>query len=138
MDITDGVEVWNGGPPPRLIGGRCTTCGAVAFPRPTGCGKCAGSVFDQHLLAESGSLWTFTIQRVEPKEPFLSTGEFAPFAVGYVDLGGEVLVEGRIQSSAPQHLHIGLQMKTVIVDLGVDRDGTPRSTFGFAPIEELA
>jgi len=38
-------------------------------------------------LPTSGSVWSWTVQRIEPKPPYKGPAEFVPFAVGYVDLG---------------------------------------------------
>ena len=81
---------------PRLVGGVCAECGAVAFPRPTSCSRCTSERIDEHVLARRGTLWSWTIQRFQPKEPYAGPEPFEPYGVGYVDLAGEVIVEGRL------------------------------------------
>lgn len=79
--------------PLRLAGSRCTACATVQFPPARQCAHCAASDPSSVALPTSGRIWTWTVQRFEPKAPYLAPpGGFAPYAVGYVDLG-EVLVE---------------------------------------------
>jgi uncharacterized OB-fold protein len=124
--IADQLFTWPADEP-RLIGGRCADCGAVAFPRPASCSRCTSERIDEHLLARAGTLWSWTVQRFEPKEPFLSDGAFEPYGVGYVDLDGEVLVESRLTTADPDQLEIGLTMELVVVPFA------SALTFAFAP-----
>lgn len=122
---------------PQLIGGRCTSCGSVTFPRPTSCARCGSVDVEQHLLARRGRLWTFTTQEFLPKAPYAG-GEtqetFRPYGVGLVELGGEVRVEGRLTTADVEELEIGMEMEVVVVPFRVDDDGTEVVTFAFAPV----
>lgn len=128
FDVVDGAAV--------LIGGKCRTCGAVAFPKPGGCARCTGEEIDEHRLATEGELWTFTIQAFPLKSPYNGPKEFAPFGVGYADLGGEVLVEGRLTVNDPAQLSIGMPLRVVPEVYTTDGDGTGIVTFAFAPQED--
>lgn len=120
---------------PRLVGGCCRTCGAVAFPRPASCARCTGSELDEHLLAAEGTLWTYTVQGFQPKAPYDGHADFAPYGVGYVDLAGEVLVESRLTVHEADQLAIGDRMMLVLEHYGDDASGDPLTTFAFAPVE---
>lgn len=111
--------------PPRLAGSRCATCGTVAFPRTTGCAKCAGSDLEAVELADYGTLWSFTVQDIEPKAPYVAPeGGFVPFGVGYVHLG-DVVVEGRlIDAAEPGSVAIGTGMRLTLLPLREDGDQT--------------
>jgi uncharacterized OB-fold protein len=124
--IADDLFTWPADEP-RLIGGRCADCGAVAFPRPTSCSRCTSERIDEHLLARTGTLWSWTVQRFEPKEPFLGSGAFEPYGVGYLDLDGEIIVESRLTTADPDQLEIGLTMELVVVPFA------SALTFAFAP-----
>jgi uncharacterized protein len=102
---------------PRLIGSRCRGCGVVAFPRQDSCQACMSLDVEQHLLAREGSLWTWTIQCFPPKSPPYagSADDFEPYGVGYVELGGEVRVEGRLTEADPDRLAIGMEMEVTLV-----------------------
>jgi uncharacterized OB-fold protein len=124
--IADDLFTWPSDEP-RLVGGRCADCGAVAFPRPASCSRCTSERVDEHLLARRGTLWSWTVQRFEPKEPYLGDGPFEPYGVGYVDLDGEVIVESRLTTADPEQLEIGLTMELVVVPFA------SALTFAFAP-----
>jgi uncharacterized OB-fold protein len=122
----------------RLVGGRCTTCGTVAFPRPQSCARCAGTDVADHLLAAEGSLWTFTIQGFRPKEPYDGPEEFEPYGVGYVDLAGELLVEGRLTVGDASRLRIGQPVRLVLLAYGTAPDGSTLHSYAFEPIKDPA
>jgi uncharacterized protein len=119
---------------PRLIGSRCRSCGVVAFPRQDSCQACMSLDVDEHLLAREGSLWTWTIQCFPPKSPPYagSADEFEPYGVGYVELGGEVRVEGRLTEADPERLAIGMEMEVTLVPAPGRADAV---TFAFRPRE---
>lgn len=96
---------------PRLIGGRRRSDGRVRFPMPTGA---AAELYDPLELAPEGRLWSFTVQRFRPKSPPYAGSEdenaFKPYAVGYVELAAQVIVEGRIETDDFAGLRIGEPM----------------------------
>jgi uncharacterized protein len=124
---------------PQLIGGRCTACAAVAFPKPNACARCGSTEVERHLLARRGTLYTWTTQDFLPKEPYAS-GEtletFRPFGVGLVELGGEVRVEARLTESDPEVLDFGMEVELAIVPFREDDDGTEVMTYAFRPVRE--
>ncbi|MBC7630714.1 OB-fold domain-containing protein [Aeromicrobium sp.] len=121
---------------PVLIGGRCADCAAVSFPRASSCARCTGILIKEHELARRGTLWTFTTQEFRPKLPYNGPEEFTPFGLGYVDLGGEVLVESRLTLADIDRLTIGMPVELGTEVYTHDADGTPVETFAFAPIEQ--
>jgi uncharacterized OB-fold protein len=124
FEVVDGAAV--------LLGGRCRTCGAVAFPKPGGCARCTGVEIDDHRLATEGTLWTFTVQAFPLKPPY--DGPPEPFGLGYADLGGEVLVEGRLTESDPARLAIDMPVRVVPHVYTTDPDGTDVVTYAFEPV----
>ncbi len=127
--IAPGLFTWPADEP-RLLGGICAECGAVAFPRPTSCSRCTSERIEEHVLARTGTLWSWTIQRFQPKEPYAGPEPFEPYGVGYVDLAGEVIVEARLTTNDPSDLEIARPMRLVIVPFG------DAVTFAFAPSVE--
>jgi uncharacterized OB-fold protein len=117
---------------PRLIGSRCRNCGTVAFPRQASCQACMSEDVEEHLLARTGPLWTWTIQCFPPKSPPYagSADEFEPYGVGYVELGGEVRVEGILSESDPAQLEIGMPMELTLIPAPGRGDVV---TFAFKP-----
>jgi len=116
--------------PPRLAGSRCTSCGCVTFPAQTGCARCTGSQMEPVELADHGTLWTSTVQSIEPKPPYRAPAEgFVPYAVGYVHLG-EVIVESRLVG-ADADLQIDAPMSLTLLPLWDGPDGEPVVTYAF-------
>jgi uncharacterized OB-fold protein len=105
----------------------------VAFPRQPSCSRCTSESIDERLLAPAGSLWSWTIQRFQPKEPYKGPEPFEPYGVGYVELPGEVIVESRLTTADPEELEIGRPMELVVVPFVTRDDGTEVVTFAFRP-----
>jgi uncharacterized OB-fold protein len=122
---------------PQLIGSRCTECGIITFPAQGSCPRCASTAMEEHLLARRGRLWAWTTQDFPPPSPPYAgpTGkEFVPFAVGYVELPGEVKVETRLTETDPAALEIGMEMELALVPFRTNDDGDGVVTFAFAPV----
>lgn len=137
VPIDEGLFTWPADEP-RLRGIRCGACGAVSFPARTNCDRCTSRSLEDELLPAVGTLWSWTVQRFPPKEPYLRADAFEPYGVGYVDLG-DVIVESRLTTADPDLLCIGEPMELRIVPLGIGRHGEELMTFAFAPaIQEEA
>jgi len=137
--VADGLFTWAAGEP-RLIGGRCAACGEIGFPAGTACERCGSTEVTDTLLPARGTLWTFTTQNFRPPSPPYDGSDtaetFQPYTVGYVDLGGEVMVEARLAEPDPARLTIGQQMRLVIVPYTTRADGTEVTTFAFTPAQD--
>jgi uncharacterized OB-fold protein len=116
--------LWTDEPEPRLIGARCAN-GEIVFPLPSGD---AAATVEPVALSRRGTLWSWTTQGFEPKEPYRGPQPFHPFLIGYVELPGEVIVETRIVDASPADLVIGMPMTFAVVPFD-DR----RSTYAFRP-----
>ena len=127
---------------PRLIGSRCKTCDNHVFPSTKGCARCAGTDMERVTLGTRGKLWAWTIQGFPPKSPpYLGEDDptkFRPYGVGYVELPGQVKVEGRLTEADPRKLQTGLPMELTTVALRKDADGNDIVTYAFAPIGQGA
>lgn len=90
----------------------------------------------EETLPDQGALWSFTIQRFQPKSPYAGAREpnFTPFGVGYVQFGQHVIVEGRLTENDPTRLRIGQPMKVVLNPYTADESGVRIATFAFQPI----
>lgn len=118
-------DLWTDEASPRLIGGRHRETGRVTFPMPDGE---AGTAFEAVPLSRTGTLWSWTVQGFEPKEPYDGPKPFVTYGVGYVELPGEVIVETRLTQTTG--LKIGMAVELVIEDFG-----NGRSTFAFRVLE---
>ena len=94
------------------------------------------------LLSRRGTLWGFTTQQFRPPSPPYDGDDtpetFEPYALGYVELPGELLVQARFTESDPTRLRIGQEMELRIVPYATRPDGTEVLTYAFAPVDEKA
>ncbi|MEU5345311.1 OB-fold domain-containing protein [Streptomyces sp. NPDC020766] len=137
--VAEGLFTWppSASEPLRLIGSECTACGLVSFPAASDCVRCASDESKTRLLADRGTLWTYTTQNFRPPSPpYDGPEKFEPYSVGYVELVGELLVEARLTEPDPEKLRIGQDMRLTLVPYAVRDDGTEVMTFAFAPVEE--
>lgn len=101
--------------PPRLIGGRNAATGRIVFPCPD------GSDYQPWPLKRTGILWSYTIQRFRPKSPpYAGPEAFRPWALGYVALADETMVETRLVNIAIEDVTIGMELELVQVPLDPD------------------
>ncbi|WSQ14103.1 OB-fold domain-containing protein [Streptomyces sp. NBC_01231] len=137
--VAPGLFTWPTGEsaPLRLIGSQCAACDLVSFPAAPVCVRCASDESTERLLADRGTLWTYTTQDFRPPSPpYDGPRTFEPYAVGYIELPGELLVEARLTEPDPDKLRIGQHMRLTLVPYTVQDDGTEVMTFAFAPAEE--
>lgn len=128
--LADGMYRISGGEP-RLLGGRRKSDGKYAFPLPTGA---EAALYEPVDLASEGSLWSFTVQRFRPKTPYAGPGEaksFQPYAVGYVELPGQIIVEGHVVTDDFSKLKIGAPVRLTLIPFNQDPDGTEVMIYGF-------
>lgn len=117
--------------PPRLIGGRDRETGRIVFPMPDG-----GDAdrFDPVPLSRDGTIWSWTVQRFAPKSPpYVGRTPFEPFALAYVELPGEVIVESRLTGFDFDDLDCGLPVTLTTTSFGTASDGAVLTTFAFEP-----
>ncbi|NWG93321.1 MAG: OB-fold domain-containing protein [Parvularculaceae bacterium] len=105
---------------PRLIGGRNRLTGALTFPRPP------DDRYEAVPLSRTGAVWSFTVQRFRPKSPpYAGSKDFAPYAVAYVELPGELIVEGRLTGVAFEDIRIGMPVELTLVPLDPAKADSP-------------
>ena len=127
--IADGVTTDE--QPPRLIGGQDRETGRIVFPMPTG-----GDAdrFDAIPLKRDGTIWSWTIQRFPPKSPpYAGPEPFEPFALGYVELADEVIVESRLVDIDFDALACGLPVTLTTLPFAAAPDGATLTTYAFGP-----
>jgi uncharacterized OB-fold protein len=116
------------GPDIRLRGGKRRDNGQIVFPYPI-----SDERYEPIALKREGTLWSFTIQRFRPKSPpYAGPEAFEPYAVGYVELPGEVIVESRLVRIAFDDLSLGLPVSLTTEVLLID--GEPRIGFAFTAL----
>lgn len=120
----------------RLLAGRSRRNGKLVFPCP---GGADADDFDVVELSPEGTLWSYTIQRFKPKSPFNGDGDdvnFKPYGVGYVELPGQLIVEGRIVARDLSALRIGQPMRVTTEAYRTNDAGEAVLTYAFCPASE--
>lgn len=103
----------------RLIAGRNRKTGQLVFPSPG-----QSESFEPVELPDRGVLWSYTVQRYPPKSPpYRSDVPFVPFAVGYVELPGALIVESRLVDVSFDQLRVGLPVELATFKLRSDEAG---------------
>ncbi|MFB1298537.1 Zn-ribbon domain-containing OB-fold protein [Mycobacterium sp. pW049] len=130
--VAEGIFTWPA-VQPALIGSERD--GRYSFPARPG--------EDTVQLDTRGTLWGFTTQQFRPPSPPYDgddTAEtFQPYAIGYIELVDQLLVQARITEADPSKLKIGQPMELRIVPYTTRPDGTEILTYAFAPVDgELA
>jgi len=101
--------------PPCLVGGRHRESGRIVFPLP------AAADYDACALRRRGRLWSWTIQRYRPKSPpYAGPVAFKPWAIAYVELPGETIVEARLEGVDFADIAIGMELELTQVPLEPD------------------
>jgi uncharacterized OB-fold protein len=118
----------------RLIGSRCNGCGTSYFPQAPGCRNpdCTAPRLERAHLPQQGRLISYTVQRYRPPALF-RMDDWAPYAIGLVDLGDGVEVMGMLTGVDPEAIVIGIPMRLVIETLYTDAERGPVTTYKFAP-----
>ncbi len=120
---------------PVLLGGKNKETGKIVFPMPSGA---EAERFDVVPLKRTGKLWSWTVQRFRPKTPpYRGPGDdknFQPYAVGYVELEDQVIVETRIMGDPDQTLKIGMEMELALEPFELGDEDKYVSTFAFKPV----
>ena len=112
---------------PRLIGGRDRATGRIVFPRPP------GDAFEAIALNPRGTVWSWTVQRFRPKSPpYAGPADFTPYAMAYVELAGEAIVEARLTDVALDAIRIGMAVELVLIPLDASVADSPL-IHAFAP-----
>ena len=114
--------------PVRLLGGRHRASGRITFPCPD------DAAYEPVPLGRKGQLWSYTIQRFRPKSPpYAGPEAFEPWAVAYVELPGEVIVEAWLTGVAFEDIRIGMALELAPRPLG---GGSDLLVPAFAPAQE--
>lgn len=122
--------------PPRLIGARAKADGRIVFPMPSGA---EAARYDPVELPAEGTLWSYTVQRFRPKSPPYAGHDdersFKPFALGYVELEGQVIVESRLEVDDFAQLKVGMPMRLDLVPFRTAPDGAEVLSYVFRPVQ---
>ena len=94
-------------------------------------------VWEVEELPRRGTLWSFTIQRFRLKSPpYAGPEDFTPYAVGYIELPGAIIIESRLIDTPFDQLRIGMAMTLVIEPIEIL--GAMRIGFAFTAAGDAA
>lgn len=117
---------------PRLIGGSERETGRIVFPFP------GSERYEPVALSREGTLWSYTVQRFRPKSPpYAGSEDFVPWALGYVELPGETIVQARLANVDIDAIRIGMPLRLTMVALD-DKQQDPVGIPAFEPVESAA
>lgn len=135
VPVTEGLFEWPS-EEPRLIGSKCVSCGHVSFPESSVCGNpdCPPRAsVDPVRLSDTGTLYSYTVQRVDHKEPYAYHS--APVPIGTIELPEGINLVSKLTTAETERLEIGMQMQ-LTVDTLYEEDGTEYLTYYFEPVVE--
>lgn len=119
---------------PRLLGARRRADGKLHFPCPPNLDPAEWGIEE---LPVNGTLWSFTVQRFRLKSPpYAGPEAFTPYAVGYIELPGAIIIESRIVRVPFERLRIGMSMRLATEPIALS--GEVRISFAFTSREDAA
>lgn len=120
----------------QLIGTHCVSCDTLYFPQMLSCRNpaCREKQLERRLLPSQGTLYSYTVQRYQPPSLF-RMDNWAPYALGLVDLGEGLLVMGMLLDIAFDDIAIGMSLKLALAPLSVDDHGQEIVTYAFVAAE---
>ena len=119
----------------RLLASRCRGCGSVYFPRSLSCRhpRCTDKAPQDILLGPQGTLYSFTVQAYRPPALFV-LDDWAPYALGLVELPEGLRVMAMLTGRAPQDWRIGEPVALTTGVLHRDSEGRDVLTYQFRPV----
>jgi hypothetical protein len=120
---------------PRLLGSRCTGCGASYFPKDSVCHNpdCDSPAMEDKNFGPRGVVFSCAVQNYQPPPPVVTEKPYAPYAVGIVDLDDGLRVMSRIDVEDPMSVVVGGSVELVVGKIGSDDDGNDIITWMFRP-----
>jgi uncharacterized OB-fold protein len=121
---------------PYLIGSRCKTCGAHYFPRAFSCNnpKCDRGEVEEVALSEQGTIYSYTIQYYQPPPPYKFDGDFAPYAIGLVELPEGIRILSQLSGIRPEEFKIGMTVAFTTEKQFTDDEGNEYISWKFKKI----
>lgn len=119
---------------PRLLAGRCTTCGKHHFPAGATCPYCSGADCTVATVGARGTLWLHTVVNARPpgyRGPL-------PYGFGIVDLPEGLRVVTRLAESRLEELRPGMPLALEIAPLFVNDAGDEVLSFAYRAAGEGA
>ena len=112
IPITEGFFTWPA-EEPRLIGGKCKSCGRYSFPKDYPLHKigCHKQDAEEVLLSKRGKLRSHTWQYYEPPPPYKGPSPFVPYGIAMVELPEGLNVVGIMTGCSREDLKMGMDVE---------------------------
>jgi uncharacterized OB-fold protein len=133
--LAPGISTWPDDIP-CLIGSRCGSCGATAFPAQPRCPKCSAGDMSELLRPRRGTLVAWTTQGFLPGAPHKGpTGKaFVPLRCRAGRARRRHPRRGPPDRNNPAKLEFGMDVELTMVPFTTDDNGSEIVTFAFKPV----
>ena len=118
----------------RLMGSKCRDCGEVFLGHVIACEHCQGENLESIPLGRTGTLYSYTINRIRPPGDYKGSDSFQPFAVGLVELPEGIRILSVLTDCDFDKLKVGMDLELSIEELYKDEDGNREITYKFRPL----
>jgi len=136
IPAVEGLFTWPSDEP-RLIGGRCESCGMYFFPKffPFHKPGCQQGQVKEVLLGKRGKLQSYTVQYYPPPPPFASPTPFIPYGIGLVALPEGISVIGMLTGIEVKDLKTNIDVELVVEKIYEDKEGNEILTWKFRSVK---
>jgi uncharacterized OB-fold protein len=117
---------------PRLVGGKCFSCGEVIFPKLEICPNCQEEKIEEITLSIRGKIYSYTVVMQRPRPYYKGP---VPYGLGFVELPEGVRIETLFANCDPGTLEIGDEVELIIDKLYDDDEGNELITYKFRPVK---
>ena len=117
-----------------LIGSRCSGCNTYYFPQSLSCRNpsCVAKQLERTEFGTSGRLFSYTVQSYRPPALFRAD-DWAPYAIGLVELPEGIRVLAMLAGCAPDELRIDMPLALAVRPLYRDASGAEVMTYTYEP-----
>ena len=117
----------------RLLGTRCSDCGATLLGSRERCENCSSSNVEVKPLSKEGKVWTYTILRYPSPWPFSVPNPYTPpRPVAWVELTEGVRLVSQVRCQ-PEEIEIGMPVSLVVEKGWEDDNGNDVLMYHFSP-----
>jgi len=101
-----------------ILGTRCESCGLTIFGRNQSCENCGGTDVREAALGKSGTVWSYTVQRYPPAEPYklgsAKREDWIPRVVAWVELPEGPRILSIVENCKPEDAKIGMELEMFV------------------------
>lgn len=113
---------------PFLVGGKCSLCQSVIFPKQSICPRCTGQDIKETVLSRKGKLYSYTEVHHKPPD-YAGT---VPYCIGRVRLPEGVFILAQLKADI-KDLRINMEMELMVESIGRDESGNEKLGYKFKP-----